>query len=53
MPAGLELENSASGDTGYRYVGGLPIGTTLTSRFHAYLDPILSLVTQFHRGQQH
>jgi hypothetical protein len=53
VPAGLELENSATGDTGYRYVDGLPIGTTLTREFRAFLDPMLSLVTRFHQGQQH
>lgn len=52
VPAGLELDNSLTGDRGYEYVDGLPIGSKLTGAFFLYLQPILSLVTQFHLGQR-
>jgi len=56
VPADMWLDNDGLGDyamEGYHYVDGLPITTTPTKRFRTYLKPVLSLVTQFHLGQQH
>lgn len=50
IPAGLELDNSCTGDAGYRYLDGLPIGMTLNKKLRGVLEEKLALVARFHRG---
>lgn len=50
VPGGLELDNSLTGDAGYRYVDGLPIRSKDTPQLSAFLNAKLALVTHFHTG---
>lgn len=51
VPRGMDLDNSCTGDRGYRYVDGLPLSNALTPAFCAFFNEKRALVARFHRGE--